>query len=344
MKKNQIAFCNILNALVSKANKSKHTNMKTNIQRNSTLKKMGVILLLIFAIQQGFAQELYHKAFGNPKDTPVLFLHGGPGYNCAGFEVTSAQALADSGFYVLVYDRRGEGRSTDANAKFTFQETFSDINGILNQYKIKKVTLIGHSFGGIVATLYADQYPEKVNAIVLVGAPVSLQETFKTILRSSRKIYETNHDKTNLNYIDMIEKMNPTSVEYYAYSFGHAMQNGFYSPKKMSDEAKAIYAASSKNPLFQHVSKMTQEPPQGFLKNENYTSIDLTTTLQKLISKKTKIYALYGKDDGLYSVDQVGQLSQIIGKNNLTYLNDCSHNVFIDQQTSFIDYLKSTLK
>lgn len=318
--------------------------MKTNIQRNSTLKKIGVFLFLSLAIQHGFAQELYHKAFGNPKDTPILFLHGGPGYNCAGFEVTSAQALADNGFYVVVYDRRGEGRSTHPNAKFTFQETFSDINTVLNQYKIKKVTLIGHSFGGIVATLYADQYPEKVNALALVGAPVSLQETFKTILRSSRKIYEANNDKTNLNYIDMIEKMDPTSVEYYAYSFGHAMQNGFYSPKKMSAEAKAIYAAAAKNPLFQHVSKMTQEPPQGFLKNENYTSIDLTTTLHKLVAKKTKILALYGKDDGLYAAEQVDQLSQIIGKNNLTYLNDCSHNVFIDQQTAFIDYLKLTLK
>ena len=63
-----------------------------------------------------------------------------------------------------------------------------------------------------------------------------------------------------------------------------------------------------------------------------------------LIYKKTKIYALYGKDYGLYSVDKVDQLSQIIGKNNLMYLDNCSHNVFIDQQTSFIDYLKSTLK
>ncbi|WP_298225144.1 alpha/beta hydrolase [Flavobacterium sp.] len=318
--------------------------MKTRNQEHTALKKIGLFLLLGFAIQQAFAQELYSKAYGNPKDTPVVFLHGGPGYNAAGFEVSTAQNLADNGFYVVVYDRRGEGRSTDPKAKFTFEETFCDINAVLNEYQLKKATLIGHSFGGIVATLFASQYPEKVNAIELVSAPVSLQETFKTILNSSLKIYEKNNDQTNLNYIGMIEKMDTTSVEYYAYCFGHAMQNGFYSPKKMSNQAKEIYAISAKNPNFEYVSKMTTDPPQAFLKNENYTSINLTKNLQALMADKTKIFALYGKDDGLYSPEQVNQLAAIIGDKNLKYLDDCSHNVFIDQQSMFIDFLKATLK
>jgi proline iminopeptidase len=318
--------------------------MKTTIQKYLSMKKILLLLILSFTIQTGMAQELYSKAYGNPKDTPLLFLHGGPGYNSAGFEIAAAKAIADNGFYVIVYDRRGEGRSVEGNSKFTFEETFDDMNAILNKYHLKKAVLIGHSFGGIVATLYAEKYPEKVTAIELVSAPVSLQETFKTILRSSRKIYTANNDKTNLNYIDMIEKMDPTSAEYYGYTFGHAMQNGFYSPKKMSAEAKAIYAVSAKNPDFKLASKMSYEAPQGFLKNEKYTSIDLTKTLQKLVTQKTKIYALYGKDDGLYSAEQVEQLSEIIGKNNLNYLDDCSHNVFIDQQNLFIDFLKTSLK
>jgi proline iminopeptidase len=76
------------------------------------MKKIILLLVLSVGIQQNFAQELYSRAFGNAKDTPILFLHGGPGYNCAGFEVSTAQELANNGFYVIVYDRRGEGRST----------------------------------------------------------------------------------------------------------------------------------------------------------------------------------------------------------------------------------------
>lgn len=308
------------------------------------MKRIILLFVLSLSTQQNFAQELYSRAFGNTKDTPILFLHGGPGYNCAGFEVSTAQELANNGFYVIVYDRRGEGRSTDANAKFTFQETFDDINTILKNYNLKKVNLIGHSFGGIVATLYAEKNPTKVNSIELVSVPVALQETFKTILRSCKKIYLEKNDKTNLNYIDMIEKMDPTSVEYYAYSFGHAMQNGFYSPNKMTDEAKSIYSASAKEDAFKYTSQMSREAPQGFLKNENYTSIDLTAVLQKLISNKTRIYGMYGKEDGLYSPEQVEHLQQIIGSNHVNYLIDCSHNAFIDQQSQFIDSTKKWMK
>jgi len=308
------------------------------------MKKIILLLVLLFSIHNSISQELYSKAFGNENDTPIVFLHGGPGYNSAGFEISTAQKLANNGFFVIVYDRRGEGRSTDANAKFNFQETFDDINGIYKKYNLKKANLIGHSFGGIVATLFTEKYPEKVSTLELVSTPISLQETFKTILQSSRKIYMEKKDATNLNYIDMIEKMDPTSVEYYAYSFGHAMQNGFYSPKKMSEEAEAIYSNSAKESSFKYASQMSGEAPQGFLKNENYTSIDLAQTLQKLVSNKTKIYGLYGKDDGLYSPEQIAQLQKIIGNDNLIYFNDCSHNVFMDQQSLFIKAMKNCVK
>lgn len=306
-------------------------------------KKLTLLFAVLLIASSGMAQTLYSKAFGNPKDKPVIFLHGGPGYNCSAFEITTAQALADRGFYVIVYDRRGEGRSKDTNAQFNFEQTFTDLNAILEQYKIKKVNLVGHSFGGIVAVLFAEKNPDKVQSVELVSAPVSLQETFKTILRSCRKIYTEKNDAVNLNYIDMIEKMDPTSVEYYAYSFGHAMQNGFYSSKKMSDEAKAIYAVAAQDPNFALTREMTREAPAGFLKNENYTSIDLSKSLQKLVAGKMKIYGLYGKDDGLYSPEQVAQLQQILGNDNVKYWDDASHNVFIDQQKSFLEFFSATL-
>jgi proline iminopeptidase len=308
------------------------------------MKKLILLFAFITTIQISQAQELYCKTFGNTKDIPVLFLHGGPGYNCASFEVSTAQKLSENGFYVIVYDRRGEGRSTDLNAKYNFQETFDDINNILKKYQIKKINLIGHSFGGVVATLFSEKYPQIVNATILVSAPVSLQETFRTILATCRKIYTEKQDQTNLNYIDMVEKMDTTSSEYFSYSFGHAMQNGFYFPKKMSDEAKLIYTNCSKEEAFKNAKLMTNEPPEGFLKNEKYTSINLTENLKKLVSKKAKIFALFGKDDGLYSQKQVKDVSNILGNHNVNYFENCSHSVFIDQQQLFITSLKTFLK
>lgn len=49
------------------------------------------------------------------------------------------------------------------------------------------------------------------------------------------------------------------------------------------------------------------------------------------------IYGVYGQDDGLYSEAQIEKLKSLIGASNVFYWEQCSHNVFIDQQKKFID-------
>jgi len=309
---------------------------------------MKSLLTLVAIYFTSFAlngQTLYTKTFGNPKDKPVLFLHGGPGYNSVNFEQSTALKLSENGFYVIVYDRRGEGRSIDTNAKFTFQQTFDDINSILSKQKISKITLLGHSFGGVVATLFAEKYPKKINSIILIGAPVAIQETFKTIIKSSKLLYESKGDKTNLGYIGMLEKMDQSSIEYSSYCFGHAIQNGFYSPKQMTAEAKGIYTNLKNDTLVKKfASQMTYEAPQGFWTNEKYTNIDMTANIRNVLKMKLPIYGVYGKDDGLYSLEQIESLKKLIGIENVKYLDNCSHNVFSDQQSVFIQLLKSWVK
>ncbi len=301
--------------------------------------------IFVLATMIAYGQHIYTKTFGNTKEKPIIFLHGGPGYNCVNFEVTAAQQLADKGFFVIVYDRRGEGRSIDPNAKFTFKETFDDLNSIYQKFGLTKATLIGHSFGGVVATLFAESNPKIVQSIVLVGAPVSLQTTFKNILDKSKSIYRTKKDSINLNYISMLENMDTASIEYSSYCFRHAMQNGFYTPKNPTADAKNIYSKfRTDTSLIKYASQLSYEAPHGFWKNEKYTTIDLTKNIQALQKQNLKIYALYGKDDGLYSVQQITDLQNLVGSSNLKYLDNCSHNVFIDQQTEFIDALKPWTK
>lgn len=307
------------------------------------IKTITILAFLITPITIN-SQTIYSKAYGNPKNEPIIYLHGGPGYNSIGFELTTAKKMSKNGFYVVVYDRRGEGRSKDKNAKFTFQETFKDLTIIYKKYNLKKATLFGHSFGGIIGTLFAEKYPEKAKKLILVAAPLSMQETFLNIIKTSKSMYIKNGDKTNLKYIEMLEKMDTTSIAYSSYSFGHAMQNGFYTPKTPSKEALAIYSKLKTNASFiKDGTTMTMEAPRGFLKNENYTSIDLTLSLKKILKKNTQIFGLYGKEDGLYSKEQVLKIKNILPLHHFKYMDNCSHNVFIDQQDKLITSLKQWL-
>ena len=308
------------------------------------IKKITLFAFILTTISVS-SQTIYSKAFGEPNNEPIIYLHGGPGYNSIGFEVTTAQELAESGFYVIIYDRRGEGRSPDKNAKFTFQETYDDLDAIYKKFNLESASLIGHSFGGVIGTLYAVQYPKKIKSLVLVAAPISMQETFLTIIKTSKSMYEKNKDSTNLKYIGILEKMDKNSLEYSSYSFGHAMQNGFYTPKAPSEQALTIYTKLRTNPKFlTDGATMTYEAPKGFWKNENYTSIDLTQNLKSILQNKIPIFGLYGTEDGLYSEEQIMKLKKIIPLNNFKYMDNCSHNVFIDQQEQFITALKTWIK
>lgn len=77
--------------------------------------------------------------------------------------------------------------------------------------------------------------------------------------------------------------------------------------------------------------------------NERYTTLNLFKDIQALQAGETAIYGLYGKEDGLYGSDQIDRLAGLLGQQQLMYLDNCSHNIFIDRQQSFISALKKWL-
>jgi proline iminopeptidase len=304
------------------------------------MKNIPLILIFVFASLIVVGQDMAIQTFGKSTDKPILFLHGGPGYNSVAFEKTTAAELSENGFFIISYDRRGEGRSDQLKAAYTFDETFADILSIYAQFKLEKASLLGHSFGGIVATQFAEKHPDKVIDLWLVGAPINMQQTFKTIIAGAKEIYTAKNDTINLNYISMLENMDSKSLEYSSYTFAHAMQNGFYSTKSPSPEAMVLYQLfSTDSELKIYASKMDYKAPMGFWKNEKYTSLNLTESLHNLKNKNMGIYGLYGKEDGLYDTAQIDTLKELIGSENVLYVDNCSHNFFIDQQKIFIDFL-----
>ncbi|MDT0650883.1 alpha/beta hydrolase [Autumnicola edwardsiae] len=305
------------------------------------MNKIIIVLFLTLFGNTVLAQELEIQTFGNQNNKALIFLHGGPGYNSVPFEQVTANELANNGFFVISYDRRGEGRNENLKAEYTFTQTLEDLNKIYQKYQLKKATLVGHSFGGIIATIYADKYSDKINNLILVSTPISMQETFKNIIASSKEIYTEKDDKVNLNYISMLENMDSTSLEYATYSFMHAMSNGFYSAKNPNQKAVELYQKFKTDTLLKkYASKNEYLAPQKFWENEQYTSISIKKNLESLQNKNVSIFGLYGKEDGLYSKEQIASLEHILGNEKVKYLENCSHNVFIDRQDEFIDSVK----
>ena len=99
---------------------------------------------------------------------PVLYLHGGPGYDSYSFAALAGRRL--EGTLPMIYlDQRGCGRSerpwTGAYALDTLVE---DIEALRRSLAVPRLSLLGHSFGGTLALEYAAKYPEHVARLVIV--------------------------------------------------------------------------------------------------------------------------------------------------------------------------------
>ena len=303
-------------------------------------------LALIFLLLTTFlvnGQTLYSKAYGNINSPAIIFIHGGPSGNSTLFEATTAQPLADEGFYVIIYDRRGEGRSIDSTATFTYQEAFNDLNEIYQTYQIEKANIIGHSFGGLVATLYSDKYPEKVKSLVLAGALFSQQDTYNHILKSVRQICQIKNDTLMLKKVDEVERLNKNSVEYRKGCYELAGKNDFFEmpkPTIKADKLRHEYEASG----FYKTNIRNNQAPVLFYKNEALNNIDTKPVLRRLKNKGVRLFAIYGKQDGIFSTSQINDMTKIVGKSNFFSIDNCSHYLFVDQQETFIENIEKWIK
>jgi proline iminopeptidase len=305
--------------------------------RNSMIHKLVPVflgLLLCLSADLRAADSLYSRSFGNPNSPAVVFLHGGPGYNAASFELSSAQRLADSGFYVIVFDQRGCGRSAKMKGAYKLDEALDDIHAIYKRYGITRARLIGHSWGGTLGIFFADRYPQYVNKLILTGSPLSYQRGFKTMLNSCKNFYAAKGDTMQHKYVMQLETMDTSSLMYASMLFMHAAKCGLYSPHAANEEATQLKARIKQDTVSKLMQNMTQAPVVGFSKTIKYTTLDMTDNLSRAV-ENVPVYAIYGEEDGLFDQHHLDALSHVINS-PIEYVANASHHVFLDQPTGFI--------
>ena len=110
---------------------------------------------------------LYYYDWGT--GAPVVLIHGWP-LTSASWE-GQARVLAENGYRVIAYDRRGFGRSDWAATGYEYDTLASDVNDLLEALDLRGVTLVGFSMGGGEVARYLGTYgSERVSKAVLISA------------------------------------------------------------------------------------------------------------------------------------------------------------------------------
>jgi pimeloyl-ACP methyl ester carboxylesterase len=104
----------------------------------------------------------------------VLLLHG-KNFCAATWEGT-IKALTGAGYRVIAADQIGFCKSSKPRAyQYSFQQLAANTHGLLQSLGVAKVTVMGHSMGGMLATRYALLYAGEVEQLVLAN-PIGLED------------------------------------------------------------------------------------------------------------------------------------------------------------------------
>lgn len=105
---------------------------------------------------------LHSNIIGEGK--PFIILHGflGMGDNWK----TLARQFSNEGYQVHLVDQRNHGRSFHDD-DFSYEVLVTDLKYYIDHYQLEDIVLLGHSMGGKTAMLFATEYPELINRLII---------------------------------------------------------------------------------------------------------------------------------------------------------------------------------
>lgn len=117
--------------------------------------------------------HIWYRVVGSGNATPVILLHGGPGYSS--FYMRSLEGLS-ADRRVVRYDQLGAGKSdriTDT-ALFNIPHFVRELDSLRSHLGYDKVHIVGHSWGTILGLEYYRAHPEHVTSLTLMSSAIDI--------------------------------------------------------------------------------------------------------------------------------------------------------------------------
>jgi proline iminopeptidase len=135
-------------------------------------------------MQEGFVDAngvlIYYLEMG--RGAPLMIVHGGPGASHDYF-LPYLLPLARHNRLVFI-DERGSGRSQKLEDPkgYTVENMVEDVEGVRRALGLGNISLLGHSYGGVLAQAYALKYQHNLTHLILAStfsSTAAMNEVFK---------------------------------------------------------------------------------------------------------------------------------------------------------------------
>lgn len=151
-----------------------------------------------------WGKNIWYDIYGAEHSDTLLYLHGGPGASCLDF-VNQAKALSGK-MRVVIFDQLGVLRS-DAIAEsesYSMEYQIEMVEEMRKILGIEKWSVLGHSYGGMLAVLYASACPDSVHKIILECPSLWFEDSARS---TAEYLSEHIHSLNNGEAVKLWEKV-----------------------------------------------------------------------------------------------------------------------------------------
>lgn len=126
-----------------------------------------------------WGKKIWYEIYGTEYNDTLLYLHDGPGASCLDF-VNQAKALSKK-MKVIIFDQLGVLRSEaiPENESYSMEYQIEMIEEMRKLLGIEKWSILGHSYGGMLAVLYAYIYPNSIHKVIAIICTIFLLTNIK---------------------------------------------------------------------------------------------------------------------------------------------------------------------
>lgn len=271
---------------------------------------------------------------------PTVVLEGGLGAPALLWALVQPEIAKHT--RVCSYDRAGYGWSDESSHKRDALELATELRELLRQAGEQPLfILVGHSFGGIIARVYAATYPTEVAGMILVDA--RHESTFE---RMPAEFLEV--DERNLRNARLLQLSTPLGFTRLAGTLGWLDHFETYLEPLPDDMEKAAWALMINNPHHWNTAVAEREAI-----NVSYTQAEtahLPGTLPLIVlSAENGADAWRSSNDRADSntrdlwMELQGELSGLTAASQWIIVKDSGHYIYFDQPSAIVDAVVSML-
>jgi len=211
-------------------------------------------------------------------------------------------------FRVITPDLPGFGKSNKAKSHNSIQSIANLLMDCLEEKKIDKFYLLGHSMGGMIVQEIAKKYGNKIVKLICysTGPRGEMPGRFESVDQSRENLKKKGLEITAKNIAKtwFVRKEN-------AKYFDICIEAGKQTSTKAADDALIAF--------------------------KNWNGVD---TLKNI---KNETLIVWGDQDKSYNLEQIKTLEKSIKKSKLVIFKNCAHNVHLEQPDQFNNIIKNFL-